>query len=305
MTRALLVWLLLSTIWGSTWLFIKLGLDDLPPFSFAGIRFAVAVVTLAPMAVVRRARLPRAPQDWTLMIWTGVVTFSGTYGLVFWGEQYISSGLSALLFATFPLFGLALAHRWLPAERMTVPRVAGVLLGIIGVGLVISTQLGADGPMALWGSAAIVLAALGAAYADVAIKLRAGHLDPVALTLVQMLTGMVPLLVLGVWLEGNPFAFRWTGVAVVSLLYLALVGSALAFVLLYWLIKHMEVTKTMLITLVTPLIAVLLGIVVLDEVLTWRTALGGVAIMGGLALTVSRRPGIPRGGPQAPEIPHA
>ncbi len=304
MTRAVAVWLLLSAIWGSTWLFIKVGLDDLPPFSFAGMRFAVAVVPLALIVILRRTPFPRAPRDWALMVWTGLVIFAGTYGLVFWAEQYISSGLAALLFATFPLFGLVAAHRSLPAERMTVLRVSGVLLGIVGVGLVLSTQLGADGPLALWGSAAIVLAALGAAYAHVAIKRHAGHIDPAALTLVQMLAGMVPLLALGVALEDNPFALRWTATAVFSLLYLALVGSALAFVLLYWLIKHMDVTKTMLITLVTPLIAVLLGIVILDEALTWRTTTGGLAIMAGLALTVFSPQRTSPDGPQPPEIPH-
>ena len=87
--------------------------------------------------------------------------------------------------------------------------------------------------------------------------------------------------------------------------YLELIGSALAFVLLYWLIKHMEVTRTMLITLVSPLVAVLLGIVVLGESLTWRTATGSVAIIGGLALTMSGSPTVRPGSRQAPEIPHA
>lgn len=291
MSPAARVWLLLGVIWGSTWLFIKVGLDHLPPFTFAGIRFAIAVIPLAMIAVLRRATWPRGLGDWAFMVATGLLTFALTYGLVFWGEQYISSGLAALLFATFPLFGLLIAHAFLPTERMTVAKVVGVLLGITGIGIVFSNELVSTGPLALWGSAAIVVAALASAYADVVIKLRASHFDPVVLTLVQMIAGAFPLLLIGISVEGDPRTLPWTPGAVVSLLYLALVGSALAFVLLYWLIRHMDVTKTMLITLVTPMIAVLLGILVLHEELTWRATTGGLAILGGLAITLRDRPG--------------
>ncbi len=267
-----------------------MGLSHLPPFTFAGIRFAIAVVPLAAYTLARRSLWPRAMGDWTFMMVTGLMTFSLTYGLVFWGGQYISSGLAALLFATFPLFGLLIAHVVLPAERMTARKVGGVVLGIAGVGLVFSHELRAAGPLALWGAAAVVVAALTSAYADVLIKLRAHRLDPAVLTLVQMIAGSIPLIVVGVGTEGNLLAHSWTPLAIASLLYLAIFGSALAFVLLYWLIRHMDVTKTMLITLVTPLVAVVLGMIVLDESLTWRTASGGAAILVGLALTLRDRP---------------
>ncbi len=288
--RAAVVWLLLSLIWGSTWLFIKVGLADLPPFTFAGLRFSIAILPLALLAAARRPAFPTTVGDWAFMVLTGVMTFSVTYGLVFWGEQHISSGLAALLFATFPLFGLVIAHAHLPTERMNPWRVSGVLLGIGGIAIVFSQELGATGPLALWGSAAVVLAAFTAAYADVWIKMRAGHFDPVVLTLVQMVAGTIPLLVVGLTIEGNPLEHNWTPLAVISLTYLAVMGSAVAFVLLYWLIKHMDVTKTMLITLVTPLIAVVLGMAILGEDLTWRTAAGGGAILAGLSLTLLPRP---------------
>jgi drug/metabolite transporter (DMT)-like permease len=282
----LLVWLLLSSIWGSTWLFIKLGLQDLPPFTFAGLRFSLAILALSPLLLIRRVALPRAGRDWWLMIGTGLLTFTAAYGLVFWGEQHVSSGLAALLFGTFPLFGLLIAHFHLPGERVTWSKLAGVTLGIVGVGLVFSSELAGTGTEALWGSVAIVLAALSAAYADVLIKVHGGHIDPAFLTMIQMLTGTAPLLAVGLLTEGNPLTFEWTALAVVSIVYLAVIGSALAFVLLYWLFKHMEVTKTMLITLATPLIAVLLGVILLDEELTWHTASGGLAIVAGISLVV-------------------
>ena len=112
-----MVWLLLCLIWGSTWLFIKLGLADLPPFTFAGIRFVVASTILFAIIKARRLSLPRTRADWILLAVTGVLSFSFNYGLVFWGEQHISSGLAALLQATIPAFGLVIAIFIFPANR--------------------------------------------------------------------------------------------------------------------------------------------------------------------------------------------
>ncbi len=289
MSMPVLVWLILSVIWGSTWLFIKLGLEDLPPFTFAGLRFVVAVIPLIIWLWVRRAPLPREQRDWALMIGTGILTFSVNYGLVFWGENFISSGLTAILYTTLPLFGLLIAHVSLPGEPLTLPKVVGVLLGIAGVTLIFSHQLNVGDPMALWGSAAIVSAALGTAYAGVLIKAHGGHLDPVLLTTVQMVVGLLPLLLAGILLEGNPLDFSWTPMAWLSLLYLAWMGSSLAFVLLYWLIQNMEVTKTQLIPLMSTLIAVALGWLVLREELGWRAVVGGAGVLLGLALATWRR----------------
>ncbi|MFQ5704812.1 MAG: DMT family transporter [Gemmatimonadales bacterium] len=281
-----LVWIGLSLIWGSTWLFIKVGLQDLPPLTFATVRFVLAIGVLLPVVAMRHSKLPRDFSDWTLMIGTGVLLFAVTYGLVFWGEQHISSGMAALLFSTFPLFGLVIAHFHLHDERMTPAKMVGTILGIAGVALVLSNQLEATGELAFWASAGIVGSAGAAAYADVLIKARGGHLDPTLLTLVQMCGGVVPLAALSLYAEGNPLGLTWSPRAVISTLYLALVGTALGFVLLYWLFKHMDVTRTMLITFVTPLVAVALGVVVLHEEFSWRAATGGAAIIAGLGFAI-------------------
>src|SRR6185503_7372294 len=117
--KARLVWLVLCLIWGSTWLFIKIGLNDLPPLTFAGIRFVIAVLILFTIIWARRVSLPASGSDWGLLILTGILSFSVNYGLIFWGEQYVSSGLAALLQAMIPVFGLVIAHFYLPQERMT------------------------------------------------------------------------------------------------------------------------------------------------------------------------------------------
>src|SRR5207244_3972707 len=104
-----------------------------------------------------------------------------------------------------------------------------------------------------------------------------------------MVCGFVPLLVIRVSTERNPFKFHWTTMAVISLMYLVVVGSVIAFALYYWLVRHMDVTTTMLIALVTPVVAVVLGMIVLHEKLNWRLLAGGACIIAGLALIVLRR----------------
>ena len=285
----IIVWLILALIWGSTWLFIKLGLEDLPPFTFAGIRFVIAVSILLIIIAIRHRPLPKDWRDWALIAGTGFLAFTINYGLLFWGEQRTSSGLAAILQTIIPVFGLVLAHLHLPDERITWPKFFGVVMGIMGVALIFSDQLNSEGPSAFQGSVAIVIGAFCAAYSNVLIKSRGGKLDYAVLAAGQMAFGMIPLLVIGITFEGNPLNLRWTPIALISLFYLALVGSAIAFLLYYWLVRHMEVTKTMLIALATPLIAVSLGMMVRGEKLTWRIVVGGASIMSGLGIIVLKR----------------
>ncbi len=287
--RARIVWLILCGIWGSTWLFIKIGLRDLPPFTFAGLRFVLASAILGSLILIRRARWPRTRSEWYLIAVSGLLQFTLNYGLVFWGEQYISSGLAAVLQSTFPLFGLVIAHFYLPSERMTTLKVVGVLLGVFGVAVIFSDQLTIAGSMALLGSIALVLSAVFGSYSNVLVKAYGGKIDPQILAASQMVFGFVPLLAAGFATEGNPLRFNWTVSALLALMYLVIVGSVIAFALYYWLLRNMDVTNTMLIALVTPVVAVILGMMVLHEQLNWRLVAGTACIILGLGLIVWRR----------------
>jgi drug/metabolite transporter (DMT)-like permease len=287
--KARLVWLILCGIWGSTWLFIKLGLADLPPITFAGIRFVIACTILFFVIRIRDIPLPRARRDWILLAISGILSFGLNYGLVFWGEQYISSGLAALLQATLPAFGLVFAHFHLPAERLTWTKIVGVVLGVCGVGVVFSNQLALAGGRALAGGVALILSAMFAAYSNVLVKAYGKNLNPAVLSAGQMFFGLLLLLAVGIPLEGNPLHFHWTPIAMIAMLYLAIVGSVIAFLLYYWLVQNMDVTKSMLIALVTPVVAVLLGMIVLDEEFGWRTLAGGAMIILGIGLIVVRK----------------
>jgi drug/metabolite transporter (DMT)-like permease len=289
MNAPLIVWLALCLIWGSTWLFIKLGLRDLPPFTFAGIRFLLASAILWAIVIARRRPLPKTGRDWLKLAWMGSITFALNYGLIFWGEQHISSGLAAVLQAMIPAFGLIFAHFYLPNERLTARKLAGVATGVAGVGLIFYDQMKIEGMAALQGSVALLLSSVCAAYANVFIKARCQHIDSSVIAAGQMVWGVFPLLALGAVLEGDPFDHRWSMRSALALAYLALIGSVLAFLLYFWLVTKIEVTKTMLISLVTPVTALLIGWLALDERLSWRVVAGSAAILAGIWLIVFQR----------------
>lgn len=281
------VWIVLGLIWGSTWLFIKVGLQDLPPFSFAAIRFVIASIPLLLLTALLRRPLSREKSDWIFMVATGFLVFPLNYALVFWGENHISSGVTAILYTTHPIFGFLFARLLLRTEAITWRKIAGVLFGTAGVTLIFWRQFDVAGSLARLGGAAVVIAASGTAFANVLLKKNSHRFDVLVLTTVQMSAGLIPLLMLGLTLEGFPWTFRWTRTAWISVIYLALVGSSIAFLLLYWLMRHIEVTKLQLMPLFSTLVAVILGWLVLNEELTWRIAAGAAAILGGLGLATT------------------
>lgn len=289
MNAPIIVWLALCLIWGSTWIFIKLGLRDLPPFTFAGLRFLLASVILWAIVIAWRRPLPKSGRDWLKLAWIGSVAIALNFGLIFWGEQRVNSGLAAVLQAMIPAFGLIFAHYRLPNERITARKLAGVAIGVAGVGLIFYDQMKLEGSAALQGSVALLLSSVCVAYANVFIKARCQHIDSSVIAAGQMVWGVFPLLALAVVFEGNPFGHRWSAQSGLALGYLALIGSVAGFLLYFWLVTKIEVTKTMLISLVTPVTALLIGKLTLDERLSWRIAAGSAAILAGVWLIVFQR----------------
>lgn len=286
---SIIVWLILCVIWGTTWIFIKIGLNDLPPVTFASIRFILALLILGVVIIVRKIPLPGSKADWLLLGGTGILQFSVNYSLVFWSEQYISSGLAAVLQAMITVFGLALAWIHLPSERITGLKIFAVILGITGVAVIFLEQLQVNSFLAFAGCVAIVIGAYAAAHASILIKAHGGNMHPAALVFGQMLCGVIPLVIYAISFEGNPFDLHWTKRAVISVLYLTILGTIAAFWLYYWLLRRIESTKAMMISLVTPLIAVIIGGIFLGEKMPAQTLLGGLLILGSICLIVFRR----------------
>ena len=274
----------LCLIWSSTWLAIKLGLRDLPPVSFVAIRFVIAVAVLLAISIGRVPLLPKGRGDFKLLAWTGILMFCVNYALLFWAELYVSSGLSAVLQATIPIFGMVFAHFIIPNEPLRGARIAGALVALGGVAVICSRLLDFGGLLAFWGGVAVVFGAASAAFSNVVLKARAIRLAPAMIAAWQMIFGLVPLIAAGFLLDGNPLRFHWTGRAVACLFYLAIPGSALAFLLLYWLMPRMSVTNLQTISFITPPGAVLFGWLLGGESFSLWSLMGGALVLIGVWL---------------------
>ena len=272
----------LCVVWSSTWLAIKIGLRDLPPISYAGIRFVIAIVVLLAVSIGRARLLPRSRAEYIILAFTGVLIFTVNYGLLFWGELHVSSGLAAVLQATIPIFGMMSAHWMLPDEPLRWQRLAGAFLAIAGVAVICARLLNFNGMMAFWGALGIVVGAAGAAFSNVLLKQRPIQLKPAMIAAWQMIFGTVSLLVLGWMLEGNPIRFHWTTMSIFCLLYLAIIGSALTFLLLYWLLPQMQATNLQTVSLITPPGAVMLGWLLGGETFPLWSLLGAGLVLAGV-----------------------
>ena len=281
---AIAAFVALCLIWSSTWLAIKFGLRDLPPVSFVAIRFVIAVIVLLAISVGRVPLIPKGRGDFKLLAWTGVLMFCVNYALLFWAELYVSSGLSAVLQATIPIFGMVFAHFIIPNEPLRSARIAGAVLALGGVAVICSRLLDFGGLLAFWGGVGIVFGAAGAAFSNVLLKARAIRLAPAMIAAWQMIFGLVPLLIAGFLLDGNPLHFHWTARATFCLFYLAIPGSALAFLLLYWLLPRMSVTNLQTISFITPPGAVLFGWLLGGESFNLWSLGGGALILAGVWL---------------------
>ncbi len=282
-------WLILCLIWGTTWIFIKVGLNDLPPITFAGSRFLLAVAILFVVIRLQKIPLPNTTKEWRLIALTGVLQFAVNYSMVFWSEQYITSGLAAVLQSMITVFGLILAWIFLPNERITKLKIFAVCLGIVGVTIVFYDQLKVQSLMAFLGCVAVVVGSYAAAQASILVKAKGGALHPAALVFGQMICGLPLIIIYSLTAEGDPLTFRWTWSALLCLAYLTIPGTIVTFWLYYWLLGKIESTKAMMISLVTPLIAVVIGWLVLGEKLPPQTGIGGLLIITSIGLIVFRR----------------
>lgn len=284
----LLAWLGVCAIWSTVWLFIKLGVTDVPPFAFAAARLLIALVVLLAIGARRRATSTLAAADQRLIVITGTMLFTVNYALLYWGAQYVSSGLMAVLQAITPACALVVAQWLLPDERITPAKALGLALGLGGVAIIFADELRLSGAR----SAAACLAVAGSAFivgwAYVLVRARAGRVAKTALMTGQIASGVGPLVVLSLLTEGSPLEMRWTAVALVSAVYLALAGSVVAFWLNYWLMARIGPTRMLLTSILEPVLAVLLGALVLHERLSPRVAVGGALVLASVALVMKR-----------------
>jgi drug/metabolite transporter (DMT)-like permease len=278
-----LLFAVICLIWGSTWLAIKVGLDGVPPFLGAGLRFLLSTLIVGAMLVVRRKAIRLTRNDRICVLSLAIPVFWINYGAVYWAEQHISSGLAAVLFSTMPLMTALLSRFWARSEKLSARKILGILIGVAGTVLLFwpDERLG---PQQVLGMAATLVACLCASMNLVTMKLYGGRSDRDVLNFLGMGLGAALLLLTSVVLE--PWSVDWTRRNVTAMLYLAVFGSVIAFSAYYALIKLIDATIVSLSTLIIPIIALILGGLVLGETVGPTAIAGIVTVLIGVAVSM-------------------
>ncbi len=271
------VWWAACLLWSAGWLFIKLGLQDLPPLTFAATRLALAFSVLAVIVWLRREWGALRRADLATLALSGLLLLGVNYALTFWGAQYLPSAITSVLQSTSPVFGFLIGTAT-GVERFSIARAIALPVGVVGVALISSGEFDA-GNLSRLGSAAVLGGAACAAIAYAIVKRRVVHLPPTLMVATQTFCAFVPLSLSAVFFEGSPLDANWTSRSLAALFYLSIANSVIAFSLGYWLLKRLSATTVLAMGLVQPLGAAMLGAVILGERFGMPAALGGACVL--------------------------
>lgn len=278
--KALIAYLLVCLFWGSTYLAIRIGVGVFPPFLFAGVRFFIAGVILLSGALLFGDSLPATLKDWVVLSIVGIFLLAGGNAMVVWAEQYTPSGVASIFVVTVALW-MAFFDAVVPGGpgRVSLRVIAGLLLGFLGTLLLVGASpaalLSADlrGPLALTGASA------SWAFGSVYYKRQHPAASPYVAASVQMLAGGAVVTALGLALgEGPRVHVSSTGLE--ALAYLVVFGSLVGYSAYAYALKHAPATIVGTYSYVNPVIAVLLGWLLLGETVTPRTFLAMALILG-------------------------
>ncbi len=279
--KTLLAFAIIYFVWGSTYLAVRVGVREVPPLILAAMRFSVAGVVLFGWVLARGERAPSA-REWRSASILGMVIFLFDYGLLFWAEQRVPSGIAAVMLATIPVFMALSEIIFLRTQRLTVRLALALLIGLGGVGVLMSRTLDVGGaPIDKWGAVALIVAAISWSIASVLARKLPLPNSKVMSSGAQMLTGGILLTIVA----GAFGEFRNFHPAAVSrevwfaLLYLIVAGSIIGFTAYVWLIHHESPTKVGTYAYVNPIVAVLVGYFLGGEALTARTILGTLLVL--------------------------
>jgi len=277
------IWLLvLAWLWGPAFLFVDVAVKEIPPLTLVAIRVSLAAVILYGILKVQGHTLPKWGSIWKHFTIVGLLYNALPYVLLSWGQQYIDSALAAILIGTSPFFTMLLAHLFTSTDRLTPAKIGGVAVGFAGLAILLAPALQAGVQATLWGLAASLLAAASYGAAIVYAQQTLRGLAPMVGPTAQLATASIILVPLALLVE-QPYLLpmpSWP--AATSLLLLAVLSTALAFTLYYRAMEITDATTLSMIAYMVPIVATILGVLVLHEQLGWHVYLGSVLVIGGV-----------------------
>ena len=277
------VFILLGLIWSSSFLWIKIGVQEIGPMALVAFRMLFGAVTAIVIGIVQKVAWPRDWKTWGIFAILGPTSLAIPIFFISWGEQTIDSAVASILNATTPLFTIVIAHFLLQDDKMTVQKVLGLLIGFAGVIVLLSKDLVAGAQNSVMGQAAVILASLFYAGSAVYARKLTQHVDGVVRGAMPLITSTIFMWIVGPLTE-RPFEFPFLPLTWIAILWLGILGSGLAVIMLYYLIHEIGPTRASMVTYLFPVGGVILGVIFLNEHLSWQLVVGTLLIIGSLAV---------------------
>ncbi|MFL7867480.1 MAG: DMT family transporter [Anaerolineales bacterium] len=277
-----IVFLLLGAIWSSSFMWIKIAVQEVGPITLVAFRVLFGLLFGIVVIFIQRIPLPRTMKEWSPLLLLGLTNVAAPFFLISWGEKSIDSGVASILDATVPLFTILIAHFLLRDDKMTLPKVAGLLIGFGGVVVLMSKDIGAS-TSSLLGQLAVIVASMFYAGSSVIVR-KTTEDTPGVLRSAGPLVSATAIMWLGVALFESPLKIPQVGLTWLALLWLGVLGSGLAFVMAFYLIHEIGPTRATMVTYLFPLGGVILGVTILHEQLTWNLIVGAILIVASLVV---------------------
>ncbi len=282
-TKHWLVFITLGAIWSSSFLWIKIGVQDIGPMALTAFRMLFGAITAVAIGIFQKVQWPRDLRTWVIFGILGPTSLAIPIFFISWGEQTIDSAVASILNATVPLFTIVIAHFMLHDDKMTVQKVTGLLIGFAGVVILLSKDLTAGAHNSVIGQAAVILASLFYAGSAVFARKLTQHVQGTVRGAMPLITSAIFMWAVGPLAE-KPFEFPSLSITWIAILWLGILGSGLAVIMLWYLIHEIGPTRASLVTYLFPVGGVLLGVFFLDEHLSWQLIAGTLLIVASLAV---------------------
>jgi drug/metabolite transporter (DMT)-like permease len=280
-----LLFLALGFMWGSSYLFIKFGVESLTPLTLVAGRLGIGFAFLVTVVALAREPLPREPRMYGHLLVMALINIVIPFYLITWAEQSVASSLASIFNSTVPLFVIVIAALFLHDEPITVNRLVGLVVGFVGVVILTSRGLGGESDIA--GEIALIGSAIAYEAGNVYAKRHVHGLRPMIPALFQVGIAFAIVLVLAVLIE-HPWTLTPTTGSLLSVVWLGIVGSGMAYLVYFRLLRGWGATRTSLVAYLLPVVGIVLGVAFADESIDGRVLVGTLLVIGGVALVNSR-----------------
>ncbi len=279
-----LLFIILGLIWGSSFMWIKIGVGDVGPYTLVAFRLFFGLIGLLIAMAYYREPFPFQPSTWPKYLFMGAFNIVIPFLLISWGEIRIQSGLASILNATMPLFTIVIAHYWLHDEKITWLRILGLVIGFVGVVVLLSQDITLEGLHAdFLGQVAVIVAAISYATATTFSRRYLRGEKPVVQSTMMLVFANILIWPIAL-LAQHPFRMTSLPLSWISFMWLGLLGMCIAYLIFFHLVNVWGATRSSLVTYLSPFMGLTLGFIFLDEIPDWRVLAGFVLVLSGIVI---------------------